>query len=170
MAVLDLRLLDLFEALIKARFDWLVIELVDGIGAGRPTEETEGSLAEARARIGEGQPTAHGEPRAMLVETKPITGDEQIVWAADYVGERLGAALTQLDAAMEVLDLIADGPNAANIKLKSHDLPAVMVLLVDDEGERKVDRAALTRAQASIPKLLEGLASWSQQMQGGVQI
>lgn len=178
MAVLDPRLLDLIQGLMNARLDWLAIELVEGIQAGWQTEESEESLAEARARIGgNAQPKAHSEPRAAFAQARPIEGDEQIAWAADYVGQRLEAALAQLDTAVETLDLIVDGvlgleDTITLVQPAEQPRPRARasVLLVDDESERKVDRDAIEQARAVIPALLDGLALWSLEMRRGIRI
>ena len=69
MAILDPRLLKLIETLMASRLDWLVIELIAGIQAGRPVEEPEKALAAARQDIRTNvQPKARGEPRVALSE------------------------------------------------------------------------------------------------------
>jgi hypothetical protein len=91
LAILDPRLLELIETLVAARLDWLAFELIEGVQAGHPPEESEDALVVARESIrGNAQPKPRGEPQAVTVEARPIPPKEQIEWAAAYVEERLG--------------------------------------------------------------------------------
>lgn len=173
MAVLDPRLLQLIETLVAARLDWLGFELIEGVRAGRPPEETEEALAEARQSIrGNAQPKARGEPQATVVEAKPIPPDEQIEWAAAYVEERLGAALEQLQASIDTLDFIVEGTteqaDKAGVAAQSTDVaePTAVAVLLDLEGDRKSGRDDVAGARASFPTLRTALTEWTARSRG----
>ena len=171
MAVLDPRLLDLIDSLVKARLDWLAFELIDGIQIGRPASESENVLAAAREEVRSNkQPQARGESTAVTAESQPIAGDDQIEWAATFVGERLDAALAQLDASMTTLDGIIAGPEAQPDDTKTPYLEGSILVLAGEEQPRTSKRENVEQARIALPALKDGLALWSEQMRGGVQV
>ncbi len=88
MAVLDPRLLPLLETLAGAGADWLAFEIVDGIRRGRELVEPEELLGAAREKVRSRQ-LSDRLSADVPVLAEPIFGDEQIVWAANYVAARL---------------------------------------------------------------------------------
>ena len=173
MAILDLRLIELIETLVAARLDWLAFELIDGIQAGRPPEETEEALAAARESIrGNAQPKARGEPQAVAAEPRPIPHDEQIEWAAAYVEKRLAEALEQLQVSIDTLDFVVEGTierpgrvGALAQPTKASESRAVAVLQ-DLEGDLKISRDDIIVARESFPALRAALAEWTAQSRG----
>ena len=171
MAILDPRLLELIETLVASRLDWLAFELIEGVQAGRPPEESEEALAAARESIrGNAQPKARGEPQAIAVEAKPIPPDEQIDWAAAYVEGRLGAALEQLQSSIDTLDFVAEGtierpdtPRGAVAQPTDASEPRAVAVLLDLEGDRKSGRDDIAGARESFPTLRTALAEWAAQ-------
>lgn len=171
--MLDPRLLELVETLMAARLDWLAFELIEGIRLGLPPEEPEEALAAARRSIRRNaQPKARGEPEVLLTEAQPIPRDEQIEWAAAYVQERLEAALDQLQASIDTLDIIVE---ATTEPQETQDLPAqtdgkmeqsATVVLLDIEGDRKSSRDDVADARDHIPALRAALAEWTMRARG----
>lgn len=168
MAILDPRLLELIETLVAARLDWLAFELIEGVQAGRPPEESEEALAAARESIrSNAQPKARGEPQAIGLEARPIPPHEQVKWAAAYVEERLGEALEQLQASIDTLDFVVEGtaerPDKAGAVAQPTDAsePRAVVVLLDLEGGRESGRDDVAGARASFPTLRTALAEWT---------
>ncbi len=173
MASLDPRLLELIETLVAARLDWLALELMAGVQAGRPPEESEEALASARVSIrGDEQPKARGEPPAFVEETNPIPPSDQVEWAAAYVEERLGETLKQLQASIDALDFLVDGtverPDGAIAVAQATDVSEsrAVVVLMDIEGGRESSRDGVVGARASFPILRTALAEWAAQSRG----
>lgn len=173
MAIIDPRLLELIETLVAARLDWLAFELIEGVRAGRPLEESEEALAAARESIrGNAQPKARGEPQTIAVEAKPIPPDEQIEWAAAYVEERLREALEQLQASIDTLDCVVEGtterPDKAGTGAQPTDAsePRAVAVLLDFEGERQSRRDDVADARKSFITLRSALSEWTAQSRG----
>lgn len=169
MATLDPRLIDLIETLTRARLDWLAFELIEGIQAGRPELESEAALARTRDAIqNDAAPRARGEPGQPSPAPEPLVGDDQIDWAADYVGERLDTLLAQLDQSIDTLDLIVEGGDG-QAKIAPYDERiASIVVLSGGEAVRKSRREELEEARTFIPALRAGLEQWSAQARGQV--
>lgn len=166
MAVLDPRLLDLINTLVKTRLDWLAFELAEGIQAGRPPEESEEALAAARKAVQSNeQPKVRGEPQVSASVAVPIEGDEQVEWAVAYVGDRIATALAQLEASIESLDLIIDGSPLGDRGATRVTTGSVSVF-TDDATTRKTGRDDIIDARASITALRSSLAKWSAQVRG----
>jgi hypothetical protein len=96
MALIDSRLLPLIDLLAGAGADWLAFELMDYIRAGRPAEDPPEVLAQSRMQVREGRGEGPLEPPEIVATsaTSPIVGDEQILWAARYVADRLDMSRT----------------------------------------------------------------------------
>lgn len=173
MAILDPRVLELIQTLVASRLDWLAFELIEGIRLGRPPDEPEETLAAARQSVrSNAQPKARGEPHVMPEEPKPIPADEQAVWAASYVEERLDATFKQLEASLEALDFIVettierqdpqDVPTLASDKTEQRVTLVLLVL----EGERKSSRDDVAGARDDFSTLHAALAEWSTRAAG----
>lgn len=162
MATLDARLFDLLETLTGSGLDWLAMEVMDGIRAGRAFEDSAEILAAARKAIdSKAQPKARSDPGAHIPAPQLIEGDAQIEWAANYVGERLQSTLAQLDASLATLDEIVEGTQG-NIHNPEMEAPAeVIVVLTEAEMPRKSRREDVAVARANLQPLLDGLAEWS---------
>jgi len=165
MAVLDPRLIPLIETLTSLGADWLAFELIDGVRRGREFEETPSSLAISRQQIREGDaPKPIEEESLPTSEPLPILGDDQIEWAVTYVIERLDAALAEFDVSLDNLDQIVVG-QAVDPPMKHYeDAGEMLIVLSDGPDQRKVDRDAIQRAQALIPRLRTALEGWSNQV------
>lgn len=110
MSRLDPRLAPLITTLSEAGADWLAFELMDGIRRGREREETEEMLAFTRDQVRQGENVKRGkEFIAEGASAEPIPMDDQIEWAALFVADRLDAALADMSAALDNLQILA-GP------------------------------------------------------------
>lgn len=168
MAILNPRVLELIETLLAARLDWLAFELVEGIRLGRSPEEPEEALAAARQSIrSNSQPKARGEPQGLLVESLPIPADEQVEWAAAYVGGRLEAALEQSQASIDTLDFIvestteSEGPRDRATRIAAQTRQGMTLTLLDAEGDLKSSREDIAGALDEVPALRAALAEWA---------
>lgn len=165
MAKLDERLFPLLQTLVGANVDWLVFELIDGVGAGIVVEETAEDLASARffARQ-DREPRRPAERTAISVQSRELEGDEQIVWAARYVAERLQSALLMMDASVERLDSLLIGPR---VEAWSDTQSGVTLRFSDDDAELTVDLEGRLTARAGIQDLLTALDRWAREVTGG---
>jgi len=170
MAVLDPRLFDLLETLTRSRLDWLAMEVIDGIRSGRAVEDSPEALAAARKAIGsKAPPRARGEPSASTPAPRPIEGDAQIEWAANYVGERLQSTLAQLDASLTMLDEIVEG-RQGDADSQAAKAPAESIaVLMDGDMPRKCRREDVAVAQASVHPLIDELYRWSVSVRTQIQ-
>lgn len=164
MAVLDAKVLELVETLVKSRLDWLAFELISAIEAGRPPDEPEEALEAARRSIRSGnQPKARGEPQATVAIAEPIPAAEQVDFAAAYVEERLDAALAQLQASIETLAAIVDG-TTEDPKMRQ----AVATAVLDVEGDRRSGLEGVANARQVFPNLRAALAEWAARSRDGL--
>lgn len=158
MATLDPRVLQLIETLVASRADWLVFELVNGIEAGIVVEESVDDLAAARilARQ-EREATRPTERAAVSSESRPMEGNEQVVWAAHHVGERLKEALAMMDVSAERLSMLVDrqGDDRARRQRSS-----VKMGLIDEDGMSSIAEEGRVAARKAIFDLLDGLDRW----------
>lgn len=170
MAVLDPRLFDLLETLTRSRLDWLAMEVIDGIRAGRAVKDPPEALAAARKAIGsKAQPRVRGEPIPPTPAPQPIEADAQIEWAANYVGERLQSTLTQLDASLATLDEIVEGTQG-DAESQAAKAPAESIaVLMDEDMPRKSRRDDVAVARASVQPLIDGLSRWSESVRTQTQ-
>lgn len=158
MAKLDERLFPLLQTLVGANVDWLVFELINGIGAGIVVEETAEDLASARLLARQDrEPRRPAERKAISVQCRELEGDEQIVWAARYVAERLQSALLMMDASIERLDsLIID----AHVETRADKQSGVTLRLLDDGEELTVSLEGRSAAREGVEDLLNALDRW----------
>lgn len=164
MAILDPRLFDLFETLRASQLDWLIFELMDGIQAGiRPTESLD-DLAQARRDVRSDRSYEFSYPP--VSEASPISGDEQIEWAVQYVTDRLDATLAELTRSANNLDAILSGDGAKSANIVKRGPGEVIVELSDSDGGRKLGRDDILAASAGLPRLRKELEAWSAQVRG----
>lgn len=167
MATLEPRLLQLFETLLVSKADWLVFEIVEGIEAGLVVEETgdDLSMARIRARQQRDQLTS-GERIAVSPESRPLEGDDQVIWAARYVGSRLKEVLAMMDASAERLNKLVD--HHSDIRMKGRR-SIVTLVLRDNEEVSTVGPERRAVAQSAVIDLIAGLESWVREVTGGRQ-
>jgi hypothetical protein len=163
MATLDTRLLPLIEALAVADADWLAFEILDGLRLGKVAEETRAELKSTRSAVRSAErPTRRSEERAVLpAPAVPIIGDEQIDWAADYVGKRMSEAVLMLQATLDQLEGIISGtPTLDGAHSPSSAGEGVTLVLQTDGEELSVRRRDVADARATLPRLQEALLAW----------
>lgn len=169
MAVLDPRLLPLLETLAGAGADWLAFEVVDGVRRGREPLEPEELLRTAREKVRSRQPPDR-QSADIPVLAEPILGDDQIVWAANYVAARLDGVLADLDEGCAMIEAVAEN---SSYKFRQDD-PAVSeitpkipvkITLIGQEGH-PVDRSSIAAAQEGVVSLRDALARWSIEARG----
>ncbi|MFW2227767.1 MULTISPECIES: hypothetical protein [Rhizobium] len=166
MATLDPRLFELFETLRASQLDWMIFELMEGIQAGRHPKESPDNLARARHEVqSDSSPEFVVSP---MSEAAPISGDEQIEWAVQYVADRLDATLAELGKAADNLDTIVNGNAAKTTIIPKQGQQEVTIELADGDGARKLGRNDIVAASVELPGLRKELEAWSAQVRGQV--
>lgn len=167
MATLDPRLFELFETLVESGADWLVFELMEGIKAGIVAEETTDDLASARIIASQAPELRRPVERVELnPESQPLEGNDQIVWAARYVGDRLKDVLAMMDASADRLSMLVN--RRGDIGTKGRGFSVTLALRGDDEVIA-VRPEGLADAQSAVIDLYLGLESWAHEVTGGRQ-
>lgn len=167
MPSLDSRLLQLFETLVASNADWLIFELIEGIEAGVVLEETADDLASARILARQVRESPRPIERiAVSPESRPLEGDEQVAWAARYIGSRLEEALALMDASVERLNKLVDRQGDIGIKGRR---ASVTLGLGDEDEVITVTSEGRTVAQLAVFDLLAALDSWIRDVTGGRQ-
>lgn len=166
MTKLDDRLFPLLQTLATADADWLIFELIDGIGAGIVIEETPDDLDLARIFARQDrEPRRPADRTAISVQSRALEGDEQIVWAARYIGERLQSALDMMDSSVERLESIING---TRLEARSDTRAGVTLRFSDNEGAGSmVSIEGRRAARAGIQDLLPALDRWAREATGG---
>ena len=156
---LDPRLLQLFETLVAAGADWLVFELVEGIGAGVVKEESADDLALARVIARQDrEPRRTADRVAVSAQSSPLEGDEQLFWAAHYVAERLKNALDMMDVSVDRMHRLVI--NADPMKDWSAAQSYVTFNLQDGEEAALVTIEDRSSGQSAVLELYAALARW----------
>lgn len=169
MAILDPRLLPLLETLAETGADWLAFEIVDGVRRGREPEEPEDLLAAVRERVRSGQYVKRLFSAVPPV-VEPILGDDQIVWAANYVAARLDGALTDLDIGRSLIETVAEGDvgifgqSDPRLSKASQAMPIVIALV--GEFDVSIDKDSIAAAKDGIAQLKAALTHWSLEARG----
>ncbi|WP_288995202.1 hypothetical protein [uncultured Gemmobacter sp.] len=167
MATLDPRLLELFETLVESGADWLVFELMEGINAGIVVEETADDLASARILASQERESPRPVERVALnLESWPLKGNDQIVWAARYVDGRLKDLLAMMKASADRLSMLVD--RRGDIGTKERRSSVTLALRGDDEVIA-VRPEGLADAQSAVIELYVGLDSWVRKVTDGRQ-
>ncbi len=164
MATLDPRLFDLFETLRASQLDWLIFELMEGIQAGKHPSESPDTLAQARRDVRSDSPLEFDF--GPTSEAVPISGDDQIEWAVQYVADRLDATLAELRKATDNLHAIFNGNATSTTKQGPQE---VIIQLADGDEGRTLRRNDIIVASSELPGLRKELEAWSAQVRGQVQ-
>jgi len=168
MATIDPRLLPLIEALAAVDADWLAFEILEGLRQGRVAEETRDDLERTRraVRSARRQPTPESQqmerPRMPIPLAEPILGDQQIDWAADYVGGRISEVVFMLETALDQLDGIISHESTREGSLSSEDREqGITLVLQADDAETSVSSDEVVHARAALTKLKDALFAWA---------
>jgi len=165
MAIIDTRLTPLIEALATVDADWLAFEILDGLRRGRVAEETHEDLQIAQSLVRSAKrATRHSAERASPPPSaEPITGDEQIHWAATYISERISDVLLTLEVTLDQLDAIL----STGLPPEKRPTPAslrdevTLVLQTDHEEQLSIRRGDAATARAALPELQSALLTWA---------
>ncbi len=161
MALLDARLLSLVETLANAGLDWLAFELVDGIRLGSLQEETEATLEQARLRARDPNRYRGDLPSQDFQATsEPILSDEQLVWAVQYVNDRLDDIVGALESSFENLEAVGVQEGHIGRQLQADKDVAITLVLAEAEGDYKLRASDLNEAKQGIEILRGGLEDW----------
>ena len=166
MATINPRLLPLIETLIVAGADWLAIELVETLSQGRWPEESEDTLAATRAqvRLGRVQKRA-GEPVHKEITGRDIPPEEQVRWAAAFVGDRIDAALGDLAVSLSNLDaIIGEAPN--DTAVAKRERRPTSIRLGGADSSAAVAPADVESARSGMQALRAALTRWANDFDG----
>jgi hypothetical protein len=167
MALLDPRILPLLEVLATSGVDWLVFELMEGIGSRVTAEESERALAQAREDVS----NAH-DARPIKADTfggdafapTPIKGDEQILWAAEYVFKRIEDILSMLSVGLGHLNSIVEArADFQELGSRVHRGPELTLVLQGEESDEKVRQGDVQEATKALLTLKHDLEIWVKQ-------
>jgi hypothetical protein len=158
MALLDPRILPLIETFAASGMDWLAFELVESIRFGRQQEETEEALAQAREQASNPrQIDSSARDYSGEAEAKAILGNDQLIWAAEYVERRFIDVIGALDAAFEHLDTIAQvGADASG----GQSAGSIHLVLSQDEQSFEVAKSDTAVAWEGLQALRIALKEW----------
>jgi hypothetical protein len=169
MAILDPRLLPLLETLATAGADWLAFEVVEGIRRGREPEEPEDMLWAARQNVRSDQPVPRLSPE-LPAASKPILGDEQIAWAADYVAIRVEGVLSDLVEGTAMIEAIADRSSQTGdldglaTIMAGQQTPLTFALVGHEDAA--IDRHSIAAARDGLEELRKALGNWASDARG----
>ena len=140
---------------------------MEGIEAGIVVEETADDLASARILARQDRESPRPVERiAVSPESRPLEGDDQIVWAARYVGSRLEEVLAMMDASAERLNMLVDRHGDIGIKGRRS---SVTLSLRNDGEVIGVGPEGRAEAQSAVIDLFAGLESWVREVTDGRQ-
>ncbi|MGI9251887.1 MAG: hypothetical protein ACR2PR_11965 [Pseudohongiellaceae bacterium] len=163
MTTPDPRLMPFLEMLTEQGLGWLVSELLEGVQRGKEPEETEESLKNVRAIVENGGHIENERDaevykyNAEYGMSKPLLGDAQIKWAAEYVYERFSATTEEMLASFEQIDIIVANGNEGEIS--SSETPTALVLL---DGDERIEtyKTQISDVQGRLEKLEQILDNW----------
>jgi hypothetical protein len=144
MARIDPRLLPLIDTLINSEADWLAFEILDAIRAGRPAEESEEEVREARDAVRTFRADKRGSPPRIAAKAgagEELEGDDQIIFASTYVIDRISQAIEMSKESLRRLSEI--------VSRSEHQPDAVS------------DQDRSTEATRRLPGLRSALIEWS---------
>lgn len=166
MATIDHRLLPLIDVLAATEADWIAFEMIEELRVGRVPEETAEDLQNVQllVRSRRSEKRWSEEPATPSPGAEPITGVEQIHWAANYVTKRVSDVVAMLDATFKQLDTIL----FADVLLEPRDRISApltngitLVVQADHEEQASVDRENAAIAQTMLPTLRGALVNWA---------
>jgi len=161
MATINPRLLALVETLINGGADWLAVELIDTINSGRWPEESEEVLVATRSQVREAIVQERSrELERKPVEPVPIPLDAQMAWAAEFVADRIDAALNNLSGAFANLDAIL-GETSADTTLKDGAAGPLAVRVGTGDAIAELRLGDIEQARAGMLQLRFALRRWS---------
>lgn len=167
-APIDPRLLPLIETLISSGADWLAFEILEGIRAGRPAEDSEEEIKAARLAVRSFRRHRASPPELKIRETvlEPIAGDEQINFAAQYLIERISAAIDMERASLQQLDqVVAWSKRSLEAPADSGRDSSVTIRLEDSDIVSNQNQAE--EALKRLPDLRKALFEWAQSVRKG---
>ena len=170
MATIDPRLLPLIETLIAVDADWLALEILDGLRLGIVAEEMPEHLLSTQRAVREAKSQVrHSEGRAVPPPVgKPIVGDEQIDWAANYLADRVSDALLMLRASFDQMNQIVRSNWEVHARPSDRTFQKGFDLALQTEGEGPILRApGVGDAISAIPRLREALLNWAKVTKDG---
>jgi hypothetical protein len=173
MATIDPRLLPLIETLVDSGADWLAFEILDGIRAGRHTEDSEEEIREARRAVHSfrrNKKTSPPEIQIKETSMEPIVGDDQIDFSINYVIDRISQVIEMTGSTLVQLSQIASQSNAHSELLVPGDGDRATSIHIRLEGSEVVSNTILAEeALNRLPELRTSLLEWSKSVRQGKQ-
>jgi hypothetical protein len=164
MARIDPRLLPLIDTLINSEADWLAFEILDAIRAGRPAEESEEEVREARDAVRTFRADKRGSPPRIAAKAgagEELEGDDQIIFASTYVIDRISQAIEMSKESLRRLSEIVSRSEHQQdaTALKAESQAQVFIQIEDSDAVSDQDRS--TEATRRLPGLRSALIEWS---------
>jgi len=159
--MLDPRLFPLLETLARANLDWLAQEVMEGAAVGSLPGESAAVLEAARKSVFRDRQEL-GDHRIEVIAlqpSKPLSANEQILWAMSHVSERLEEVLTMIGHSIARLDDIAI--SRAPSQGAAVDILGGSVGLMDGEAVQTVNTLQIIAATAAVTDLRTALQTWA---------
>lgn len=166
MTTINPRLLALIETLIASGVDWLAVELIETLNHGRWPEESEETLRSTRfqVRAGGAEKREH-ELAYKAVTPVPIPLEEQVGWAAQFVADRLDAALDDLAGSLTNLNAII-GESSNAITVFRRDRQPTTIRVGGKDAAVAVTAVEVEAARTAMQPLRAALARWASDTDG----
>jgi hypothetical protein len=152
MAQIDSRLQPLLAVMNDAGYNWIVGEILDGLGQGRPRSATDNELESVRAKIDQQDENPESVPTGSEF-VQLIDGDDQIDFVVKLVKERFQNVPAMLDEARKNLRAISVSSGS------SMDEPEI-AFQVDDEI-RPITSETTAELSEHIGRLNDSILVWA---------
>ena len=169
MPILDQRLFPLIEILNKVDLNWLASELTAAISRTHEPFQDD----DIDTRISEFTLSDYSEPfddspdDIAPTPQNPLTGDEQIKWAVQFLLERMNSKFEEISESLDALDEIVNSGEKLDEESDSRDLTAKKtgtLIFLYDEKMHSIDRTDLQDIKRNIDALTESLKNWLSSM------
>ncbi len=164
MGPIDSRVMPLIETLVAVGADWLALEVMGAIAAGRIPEDSAEILLKSRltTRHSKAQERNSAERAIVSAPAIPIPPDEQVDWAVSYVNERISQAVAMVGVSLDNLGkILSTTSGAAERPSMSALTNPVTVALRTEEDPQIVSRAQVSAAELKLASLRDSLESWA---------
>ena len=152
--------MELIDALSEVGLGWLAFELVDGVRRGIEPVESPDTLSIVRKRIRDGvAEVVEPQPEARE-ESDQLTGDRQLIWAAEYVQARIEQSLMAAKASLKLFDQVVDGDADLETGKTIRLMMRTSLVMQDERVEQIVNRLQVSQAMRQLGPLREALSKW----------
>jgi len=167
LILIDSRIFSLLETLAASNLDWLVKDIFAAIEMGDTQIASEHAIFEVQERIRLQQDLrADDDEQTEKVPSRPWSGDEQVVLAADIVLDRLKQSLIMSQYSIEAVSRII-----GEEKEEPFDLSIEGVVLLDGDGNvaASMGGADVEYALGNLDQLRLAVEVWKSEMLNGTE-